>query len=72
MSRGRIIGLHYECDGERVIQTSAAFDRGTSGSGLFDRQGRLVGLLTFKAKAGGNFHFALPVGWLRHMDMDAP
>jgi hypothetical protein len=73
VSRGRIIGLHHcECDGGKVIQTSAAFDRGASGGGLFDRQGRLVGILTFKAKAGGNFHFALPVGWLRHTAMDAP
>ncbi len=68
VSRGRIIGLHHcECDGGKVIQTSAAFDRGASGGGLFDRQGRLVGILTFKAKAGGNFHFALPVGWLRQL-----
>ncbi len=73
VSPGRIIGLHHcECDGGRVIQTSAAFDRGASGGGLFDRQGRLVGILAFKAKVGGNFHFALPVGWLRHMVMDAP
>ncbi len=65
---GKIIGLHTcECDDGRVIQTSAPFDRGASGGGLFDRQGRLVGILTFKAKAGGNFHFALPVGWLRHL-----
>ncbi len=72
VSRGRIIGLHHcECDGGRIIQTSAAFDRGASGGGLFDRHGRLVGILTFKAKAGGNFHFALPVGWLRHMELDA-
>jgi serine protease Do len=65
---GRIVGLHHcECDGGRVIQTSADFDRGASGGGLFDRQGRLVGILTFKARSGGNFHFALPVGWLRHV-----
>lgn len=67
-SHGRIIGLHScECDGGKVIQTSAHFERGASGGGLFDRQGRLVGVLTFKAKSGGNFHFALPVGWLRHV-----
>jgi hypothetical protein len=67
IGKGRIVGLHScECDGGKIIQTSAAFDRGASGGGLFDRQGRLVGVLTFKAKAGGNFHFALPVGWLRH------
>lgn len=65
---GRIIGLHHcECDGGKVIQTSAHFDRGASGGGLFDRQGRLVGILTFKAKSGGNFHFALPVGWLHQV-----
>lgn len=68
VSPGKIVGLHTcECDGGKVIQTSAPFDRGASGGGLFDRQGRLVGILTFKAKSGGNFHFALPVGWLRHM-----
>lgn len=68
VNTGRIVGLHTcECDGGKVIQTSAPFERGASGGGLFDRQGRLVGILTFKAQSGGNFHFALPVGWLRHM-----
>jgi S1-C subfamily serine protease len=68
VSSGRIIGLHTcECDGGKVIQTSAPFDRGASGGGLFDRAGRLIGILTFKAKNGGNFHFALPVGWVRQM-----
>ncbi|MBI5330454.1 MAG: trypsin-like peptidase domain-containing protein [Betaproteobacteria bacterium] len=67
IGKGRIVGLHHcECDGGKIIQTSAAFDRGASGGGLFDTQGRLTGVLTFKAKSGGNFHFALPVGWLRH------
>lgn len=66
ISEGRIKGLHTcPCDGGRVIQTSASFDRGASGGGLFDEQGRLVGVLTFRSQAGGDFHFALPVGWLR-------
>lgn len=65
---GRIIGLHpCECDGGKVIQTSAPFDRGASGGALFDEQGRLIGILTFKNRNGGDFHFALPVGWLRHL-----
>lgn len=69
ISEGRIIGLHTcECDGGKVIQTSAPFDRGASGGGLFDTQGRLVGILTFKSQNGGNFHFALPVGWLRQLE----
>lgn len=66
VSQGKVVGLHTcECDGGRVIQTSAPFDRGASGGGLFDSQGRLLGILTFKSKQGGDFHFALPVGWLR-------
>jgi hypothetical protein len=73
VSSGRIIGLHTcECDGGKVIQTSAPFDRGASGGGLFDSTGRLVGILTFKSKNGGNFHFALPVGWLRQMTEQQP
>jgi len=68
IGKGRIVDLHScECDGGKIIQTSAAFDQGASGGGLFDRQGRLVGILTFKAKSGGYFHFALPVGWLRQL-----
>jgi serine protease Do len=68
VSEGKIIGLHTcECDGGKVIQTSAPFDRGASGGGLFDQEGNLVGILSFKSTRGGNFHFALPVGWLRHM-----
>lgn len=67
-TQGKVMGLHAcECDGGKVVQTSAPFDHGASGGGLFDQQGRLVGILTFKARAGGNFHFALPVGWLRHL-----
>lgn len=71
VSSGDIKGLHQcPCDGGRVIQVSAGFDRGASGGGLFDTAGRLVGVLTFKSGAGGNFHFALPVGWLRGLVRD--
>lgn len=67
-TRGKVTGLFScECDGGKVIQTSAPFDHGASGGGLFDEQGRLVGILSFKATAGNNAHFALPVGWLRHL-----
>jgi len=68
VSHGKVVGMYAcECDGGKVIQTSAQFDRGASGGGLFDQEGRLVGILTFKAKSGGKYHFALPVGWLRHL-----
>jgi hypothetical protein len=66
MQPGQIIGLHAcPCATGKVIQTSAPFDRGASGGGLFDGQGHLLGILTFRAPAGGNYHFALPAGWLK-------
>ena len=63
---GQIRGLH-NLDGGRVIQTSAPFDSGESGGGLFDRNGKLLGVLTFKSQAGGSFFFAVPVIWLQKL-----
>ena len=62
-SYGEVIALH-SYDGARIIQTSASFVLGESGGGLFDKQGHLVGIITFKARASGVFHFALPVEWV--------
>ena len=59
LSEGLISGLR-EIDGTRVVQTSAAISPGSSGGGLFDSQGRLIGITTFYAKEGQNLNFALP------------
>ena len=59
---GRVEGL-YPFDGGNVIRTSATFDAGASGGGLFDDEGALVGLLAFKARSGTKLHFALPADW---------
>ena len=71
VTRGEVVALH-DYDGAAVIQVSAPFDRGASGGGLFDQQGRLVGILTFKARAGGLYHFAVPAAWLNDMREDRP
>ncbi len=54
----------YRYDEGMVIRTSAAFDFGSSGGGLFDEAGNLVGLLAFKARTGTDLRFALPSEWL--------
>jgi serine protease Do len=59
---GQVRALH-NLDGGRVIQTSAPFDGGESGGGLFDHQGKLVGIITFR---GAHF-FALPTAWVRKL-----
>jgi predicted TPR repeat methyltransferase len=46
------------------IQTTAAISPGSSGGGLFDGEGRLVGLTTLYVKGGQNLNFAMPVEWI--------
>jgi len=68
VNKGQIKGLHTcPCRGGEVIQTSAQFDPGASGGGLFNADGKLVGILTFKSHEGGIFHFAIPIGWMKEM-----
>ena len=47
-----------------LIQTTAPISFGSSGGGLFDREGRLVGLTTFQVWGGQSLNFALPVEWI--------
>ena len=46
------------------IQNNAAISLGSSGGGLFDREGRLVGLTTFYLEGGQSLNFAIPVEWI--------
>jgi S1-C subfamily serine protease/Flp pilus assembly protein TadD len=49
-----------------LIQTTAAVSPGSSGGGLFNAEGELVGITTFKW-GGENLNFALPVEWVREI-----
>lgn len=46
-----------------LIQTTAAISPGSSGGGLFDAEGRLVGFTTLYIDGGQSLNFALPVEW---------
>ena len=46
-------------DGVRFIQTSAPISPGSSGGGLFDTQGYLLGITTFLLKDAQNLNFAI-------------
>jgi S1-C subfamily serine protease len=50
---------------EPIVQTDAAVSPGSSGGGLFDAQGRLIGIVTFNVQGGQNLNFALPVEWIK-------
>jgi tetratricopeptide (TPR) repeat protein len=47
-----------------LIQTTAAISPGSSGGGLFNDRGELVGITTFYLKEAQGLNFALPVEWL--------
>jgi serine protease Do len=54
-----------------IIQTTAAVSPGSSGGGLFDASGHLVGIVTVQAKGGQDLDFVLPAGWILEM-VDRP
>lgn len=61
---GRVKQL-YAMDGSRVLRGNAAFAAGASGGGLFDEEGRLVGILTFyKLSPDQTMFFAVPADWV--------
>jgi len=66
-SEGIVSGLRDSGEGYRVVQTSAAISPGSSGGGLFDDRGRLIGITTFKIGGGENLNFALPINYVRGM-----
>ncbi len=65
-SPGEVVQLHRH-DGARVIQSSNFFNSGASGGGLFDDQGRLVGILTFRLRGSEAHYFSAPVEWVLQM-----
>jgi tetratricopeptide (TPR) repeat protein len=70
LSEGLISGLR-EYQNAHLIQTSAAISPGSSGGGLFDSQGRLVGITTYFLKEGQNLNFALPGEWVESLSRQA-
>ncbi len=54
-------------DGGTIIQTTAPVSPGSSGGGLFDTAGRLVGIITFQRIDGQNLNFAAPSDWIATM-----
>lgn len=74
LSDGLISSLRTLVTKDRVepwIQTSAPIAGGSSGGGLFDEQGRLIGITTFGIGRGGvlvgNLNFAVPAEQVREV-----
>ena len=65
-SFGAVVDLHRWHDGV-VVQTSNGFNSGASGGGLFNADGQLVGVLTFRLRGGEHHYFAAPASWVRRL-----
>lgn len=70
LSAGLVSSLRRNAAGQLVlIQTSAAMSGGSSGGGLFDDSGSLIGLTTLGSVGADtqNLNFAVPVDWIREL-----
>lgn len=50
-----------------IIQTTAPISPGSSGGGLFNVSGQLIGITTFQVRSGQNLNFAVPADWINDM-----
>ncbi len=62
-SGGQIKAL-YPFEQGNVVRTNARFMMGASGSPLFNAQGKLIGINTFKTPGRVAYFYAMPVEWL--------
>lgn len=70
MSEGLVSSFRRNAEGQLLlVQTSAAISGGSSGGGLFDEQGSLVGLTTIGSVAAAtqNLNFAIPAEWIKDL-----
>ncbi len=65
ISDGLLSGVRRTESGDFIaLQVTVPISPGSSGGGLFDTHGRLVGITTFQFKEGQNLNFALPASWI--------
>jgi hypothetical protein len=71
LTEGLVSALRKDGDAF-VVQTSAAISPGSSGGGLFDTRGRLIGITTKTRVDGQSLNFAHPVEWLEALKQKGP
>jgi hypothetical protein len=70
-TQGKIKAL-YALNDSQIVRTDASFVMGASGSPVFDAEGKLIAISTFKSPGrSGAYFYNVPVKWV-HALMDAP
>lgn len=65
LSDGLLAALHHDRDDNIVrLQMTAPISPGSSGGGLFDSEGRLVGVSYMTIRDAQNLNFAIPAAWI--------
>ena len=55
----------YPLDNEQVIRTQAAFAIGASGSPVFDYEGKLIAISTFKSPGKNAYYYNMPINMVK-------
>jgi hypothetical protein len=67
LSDGLVSALRGPDGKDPIIQTTAPISQGSSGGGLFNEEGKLVGITTLQVRSGQNLNFAIPAEWVTEL-----
>jgi S1-C subfamily serine protease len=67
VTTGIISSLERRMENRVYLQTSAAVNPGNSGGPLFSMSGKVIGVVTAKAREGESIGFAVPVAWVARL-----
>jgi serine protease Do len=67
LSDGLVSALRGPDGKDPIVQTTAAISQGSSGGGLFNEKGQLVGVTTMQNRSGQNLNFAVPADWVTEL-----
>jgi len=63
-TEGKVKAL-YALDDSHIVRTSASFVMGASGSPVFDSEGKLIAISTFKSPGRHAYYYNIPVKWVK-------
>lgn len=63
-----VIKSTYTFESGKIIRSTAQFRMGASGSGIFDLDGNLLGINTFKTPGKQAYFYSLPIEWLPSLE----